>query len=592
MKKFLFGLLIVAFLSTVNIGAAHASVNDFIIRDFQTDYYLDKDAEGRALLKTTELITAEFPVYDQNHGIERAVPTTYDGHSVNLNVQSITDQNDKKIPYILLSKNGNSVIRIGDANTYVHGINIYKITYSQRDTTRYFKDTNDDEFYWDVNGTDWAQSIDKVTARLHVGSNIINDLTDKKSCYSGVIKSTDICTVTRLTDRYTRMTDTYTVTVSNLKPGENITIAIGFKPHTFAEYVMSKSEVATAIAVSIYFAAGLVLSLVTIVLLILMFRLKITKSKGVLGRGVIIAEYLPPKNVDIALSSVIMNIERTWTSAMYIDLAVRHKIKIIERKEGFFKRTAYSLELISHDGLTDTESAVISALFHGDIEPGNRHDFPLRKFDSALSTELKDIYKMSKNMAKKAEYYEDVKALKGKMIKMTVAIGVMSIFTSFVGILATIIGVLIIVSIKPFTTKGRELFDYLKGLELYIKIAEEDRIKVLQSPKGAEKTPIDTTDSEKLVHLYERVLPYAVLFGNEKEWAGLLGIFYGQKGISPDWYVGNDMFNAVLFSSALSSFSSNTVSNSYSSPSSSSSGGSGGGGFSGGGGGGGGGGGW
>lgn len=143
---------------------------------------------------------------------------------------------------------------------------------------------------------------------------------------------------------------------------------------------------------------------------------------------------------------------------------------------------------------------------------------------------------------------------------------------------------------KPLSVKGRELLDYLKGLELYIKIAEEDRIKVLQSPQGAEKTPVDINDSTKIVRLYERVLPYAVLFNNEKEWSKSLGKFYEQQGTSPDWYVGTSAFNAALFSSSLSSFLSSA--SSYSSPSSSSSGGSIGGGSSGGGGGGGGGGGW
>ena len=69
MKKLLYGLFIAAFLSTLNIGVANADVNNFVIRDFQADYYLDKDSEGRSTLKTVELITAEFPDYDQNHGI-------------------------------------------------------------------------------------------------------------------------------------------------------------------------------------------------------------------------------------------------------------------------------------------------------------------------------------------------------------------------------------------------------------------------------------------------------------------------------------------------------------------------------------------
>ena len=86
--------------------------------------------------------------------------------------------------------------------------------------------------------------------------------------------------------------------------------------------------------------------------------------------------------------------------------------------------------------------------------------------------------------------------------------------------------------------------------------------------------------------LYERVLPYAVLFGQEKEWTKQLGHYYESTGSQPNWYVGNTSFNAAAFSTGMSGLAQSV---SYASSSSSSSGGSGGGGSSGGGGGGGGG---
>jgi uncharacterized membrane protein len=115
---------------------------------------------------------------------------------------------------------------------------------------------------------------------------------------------------------------------------------------------------------------------------------------------------------------------------------------------------------------------------------------------------------------------------------------------------------------------------------------------MLQSPEGAEKleVTIDVNDKGQLVKLYERVLPYAILFGQEKGWNSQLGQYYESVNQAPDWYVGNNaVFNAAMFSSAMSSF--NQVAG-YAGSSSSSTGGSMGGGFSGGGGGGGGGGGW
>lgn len=142
------------------------------------------------------------------------------------------------------------------------------------------------------------------------------------------------------------------------------------------------------------------------------------------------------------------------------------------------------------------------------------------------------------------------------------------------------------------TDKGLALKQYLEGLKMYIKVAEKDRIRMLQGPDTAQKigAPIDTNDARQMVKLYEKVLPYAMIFGLEKKWNKELGQYYDSLGSPPDWFSGNySTWNAVAFSSMVSSFSSAA---NYSTQADSSYGGSGGGGFSGGGGGGGGGGGW
>ena len=111
-------------------------------------------------------------------------------------------------------------------------------------------------------------------------------------------------------------------------------------------------------------------------------------------------------------------------------------------------------------------------------------------------------------------------------------------------------------------------------------MAEADRLKFLQSVDGA-----DTTN-EGIVKLYETLLPYAIIFGQEKSWLKSLDQYYklvDEKDMAlPVWYA----FSNSSFHSLNSS-----ISSSVSLPGSS--GGSGfSGGFSGGGGGGGGGGGW
>ena len=169
MKRFLWwGVGLVVSILFLSQPAMAQDINDFDILSFDADYHLSKDSEGRSMLKTTETITASFPLFDQNHGIERALPEVYDGHPTGLTVESVTNQTGDAIPYETRSSSDNRVLRIGDANTYVRGKQVYVITYTQRDVTRFFQDTNSDEFYWDVNGTQWRQQIDSVTARFWI----------------------------------------------------------------------------------------------------------------------------------------------------------------------------------------------------------------------------------------------------------------------------------------------------------------------------------------------------------------------------------------------------------------------------------------
>lgn len=124
---------------------------------------------------------------------------------------------------------------------------------------------------------------------------------------------------------------------------------------------------------------------------------------------------------------------------------------------------------------------------------------------------------------------------------------------------------------------------------MYMQTAEAERLKMLQSPSGRYTEKIDVGDAKQLIRLYEKLLPYALLFGIEQEWIRQFADLYKEQ---PEWFAGDStMFQATAFTHAVGGFTSST-NQSFAPPSSSSGSGFGGGGFSGGGGGGGGGGGW
>jgi len=121
---------------------------------------------------------------------------------------------------------------------------------------------------------------------------------------------------------------------------------------------------------------------------------------------------------------------------------------------------------------------------------------------------------------------------------------------------------------------------------------------------GALPSPVtdaaETPDTVELVKLYEELLPFAVLWGVERDWAKELVVLYEHGAPAPGWIVSQGGFTASGFGVAMNGWVASVLTSAtvpvssssgggYSGGGGSFSGGSGGGGFSGGGGGGGGG---
>jgi len=138
--------------------------------------------------------------------------------------------------------------------------------------------------------------------------------------------------------------------------------------------------------------------------------------------------------------------------------------------------------------------------------------------------------------------------------------------------------------LKAPTLKGRKIMDQIDGFRLYLSVAEQERMNMLNPP---DKNP----------ELFEKYLPYALSLDVEVEWCEQFADVLAHAGVggqsySPSWYVGHS-WNRMAFSdlgSSLGDSFAGAMTSAASPPGSSV--GSGGGGFSGGGGGGGGGSGW
>jgi uncharacterized membrane protein YgcG len=589
MKRYLFGIIAtLCVLVSPTVGAV--SVQDFVINSFDAEYHLSRDSNGRSILATTERITATFPEFDQNHGIERALPQKYDSHATHLTIDSVVDAQGRRYNYETYDSNDNMIVRIGDADSYAHGQKVYIISYTQHDVTKFFANLNDDELYWDTNGTQWSQPVESLTARVTVDASLIGSLTGNYACYQGGEGATERCDMVQEGHNFTASSSRV------LNAGENVTFAVGFKAGTFAAYQPTAEE---RFMEALFIIWGIVLLVSSIGAVAVITWIGIfwhRTMRRVKGRGTIIPEYLPPGDASVLASAQVMKLPVRALTAQILDLAVRHYIKIYQTKEKKLLQSAeYDLELIKDPaGLAWEEKQLLADMFGKNAAIGSRFAMKKLRANYSMGQQLAKHTKVLRDHMRGSYAYFEKAMVEAKRLKIvaTVCLVVGIVGLSPLMIIAAIIGYSCAYTLWPLTKKGVTLRDYLSGLKVYIEVAETERIAMLQSPEGAEKVGKVGKNSGALVKLYERVLPYAVVFGIEKEWIKQMGVYYDEASTQPDWYSGMNgaAFNAVLFSSSLSSFTEQV--STYSASTSSSSGGSGGGGFSGGGGGGGGGGGW
>lgn len=624
-----------AFLPISSASAASYSANRFYFKDFTADYYLSRAEDGTSRLRVVEQLTVVFPNSDQNHGITRVIPyTNQDGKNLTMISDDYLEINlwhngVEERPHSVEGGDGFFTVYIGDASKYVHGTHTYVLEYEFRNVITAFTDDGRSwqELYWDTNGNDWSQKFEQLTARLHFeDETITTNFTGETSCYVGRYGASGSSRC-----KTSKIDDGIQFTASNLSAGENLTFDVEFKPDTFKlgrkhyDY-----RLVIALGAELIFITGMGITL------FVLYRQ--TAAKRQYYKGLFIKpEYTPPRGITVAAMAenyIGKGITGSSKVATLMELAVNHKINLIKREttkpSGKKGKTTWVIKVLSVDLSADQVTALkILKGDEGAISVGQEIEVKSHTANSTL-VKLGEAYNEQARVELRrqglAEYNpaKNITSSKaGAKNPCNTLIAIASVWL-FAGIFCSIfifedipsyytlvggdvliipiillfilsfVGTLIICSkISPYynlTKKGLEYSRYLDGLKLYIKMAEKDRLAFLQSVDGADVT------HEGVVKVYEKLLPYAVLFKLEKSWLQEMAHYYEFDDVAnPTWYVGVGVFSAHEFSTALAAASSTlTTTTSHSTSSNSSSGfsGGGGGGFSGGGGGGGGGGGW
>ncbi len=514
MEKRLITLLIVAFLLFNGIFAlAQTSSADSSerIKNFEVDITIEKDNS----LSIKESILYDFGD-NLKPGIYRDIPI----NNIGIKVQKVLDEFNNPYPFKVFKGEKNIEIRIGDPDKLVNGEKTYNIFYNVQDGIRFFEDH--DELYWNVTGNDWEVPIENSKAVIHLWQMVSeNEL--KFSCFTGVYGSKE--------SRCQWLEDGKgNITFESLKvlnPKEGLTIVLGWpkgivKSPGFFQKLLRNLKKFWSLLIPIF-------------VFIFLFREWWLKGRDFPLKKPIIVQYGPPENIKPLQAAVIMyqRIRPRDISATIVDLAIKGYLKIKEIKakniiEKVFDEKDYRLIKLkdfkkNSDGF-DYEKQILEDIFSS---ANNRMILKIKKDFYPKFPKLKEkIYSQLVNLG---YFVSNPEKTRKKLILIGIAILVavtyfgliVNSINRFLSLNLSLSGILFIIFsfyMPKRTRKGAQVYWQILGFKEYIKTAEKYRIQF-----------------QEKVNIFEKYLPYAIIFGLADKWAKAFEGIYNQP---PFWYEG------------------------------------------------------
>lgn len=573
MKKIVIFVWILFLLAPSKSFAQYTAQTDWIIRDFKSEIVVRNDSSAQII----ETLAADCGKLPDKHGIFRVLPTKTkvdNGTTIvtPINLISITDLNGNPYKYSTSRDSFANTLtwKIGDANKTVSGINYYKITYDVGNVIRF--QNGYEEFYWNLSGNFWDIPIEKFNAVVTFPSATKIEAS-KISLYSGAISNKTAG------DSTFKILSANKMEVSNpttLNPRYGVTLSASFPSGTFTPYKFSYW----------YLYIKYIVWLIPIIIFILSLILWHRYGRDPKIHKTIVPEFEIPGSLDPITMGAIESqrgLERSSIAAEIINFAVKRLIKIQEiPKKNIFSGKDYLFSDISSleklKSLTAIEKQLFDLIFNGQKET-TLHDLrdSLRTYISSFQTDARNELSNQGYLAPSGNFFSRASCIQGILYLFIIIFTIAIIkfngmtFTLVLPMIISFIILVIFTILAPkYTQKGAELNHKIKGFKLFIKTAEKYRAQ-FQEKEG----------------IFEKFLPYAILFGLTKIWINNIKSIYGE-----DYFTTHPMYFYAGATGSIADFESLDSAISGISNSISSSTGAGGAGGSGGGGGGGGGGGW
>lgn len=522
-------------------AAEDLDVEDFSYPSWDVSYQVEMDSEGRAQAEVTEELVAQFPDFDQNRGIIRSLPTRYQGAPAAPQNISVTDDAGADVPFDVEDEGGFRSILVGD-DSFVHGEQTYVISYTVDDVMHAADEA--DEFYWDLIPSDREQDIEEVSAEIIMGPELTAALTGSSACYLGTPEDSQDCTL----EASGAEEAVFTVPETTLPAGQGLTAAIGVESGTVTQPKEREPNFALDVLPLILVAAAALLAGGGTVAVIGMTRRRRQES------GHSPAQYWIPEGINPLIAGPVLGVSQNPVVPTILDLAVRGVLRIQDQQgeqRWYRSKPKPTLQLLDPQLAADPlEIQLLEGLFPG-LQPGSEFTFPThdKTFTKAAQHTMRESRRaiLDRGLMTRAGHRRAALAGAAALVLLLPAAILLvvgasrdnvatTVISIVLGLITVMLAVIAMVKHRVHTPEGAALRANLVRVRHMMKASEAERLELMQSFSTAGRTP-NPSAGPQVIELYDRLLPYAVLFGLQKEWAAVLSATYSHyQAPAPVWY--------------------------------------------------------
>lgn len=496
------------------------------IQYFETTLRLRKDCS----LEINERIVVDFGHISRS-GIYRMIPTRYNSYgntfTMDVDVQSVTDQFGDSYPYDESSQGKDLIIRIGDRDRMVRGVHTYRIQYTVRRAVNFF--SKKPQLYWNLTGNEWPFPVERVRASFYPPPGTTTEGITA-ACRKGSGTTSEQVAISILPNGII-------ITAENLEPAEGLVLDAYLPPGLVAP----PSPVNQIVWWFKSWILAFVIPVVTFALLLWQWYLtggRVEQSKT------IVPQRSPPKDLTPSEVGTLVHghFDLKDVVSMLFDLACRGHFKIREaKKEDYQFLSSRDYEFIKlpntqkESNLSVHEQQFMQRLFYPNLDSVRLSD--LRE---TFSTSLPDIGNGIYQSLIKRKYF------KGTPQSVRISYMLVSLLLCLLGVffllkdapvaVGLLISTVVVLLMAPFmsakTVTGTDVLRDCLGFKRFVEMSERDRVAKLAQDDA---------------NIFSKLLPYAMVLDTEQSWAENFRDLISKP---PDWYEPWDYVRGYKYSTS------------------------------------------